>query len=54
MPAGSMSRLMRAVLIYVRVNLSLWELGKELEKDFTVADSILRKVMSLLPLALNC
>lgn len=54
MPAGSMSRLMRAVLIYMRVNLSLWEVGRELERDLTVADSILRKVMSLLPLAVNC
>ncbi len=54
MPAGSMPRLMRAVLIYMRVNLCLWEVGKELEKDLTVADSILRKVTALLSLAVSC
>ena len=50
--AGSMSEMMRAV--YVRMYLSLSEVGKTISERVTLADSFLRKIMELLPLTVDC
>ena len=50
MPAGSVSGLMRAVLIYTRLHLSLMGGVGTIGERVTVADSIPRKIMARQPL----